>query len=162
MDYVVNDEKVKTGETVLTSGEDRIFPKGLLIGTVIDSKPAIPFQLIHVQPAARLDRLEDVIILLSQQELDPRKADDSSSSFALVPPPPAEAVVRQGPQAPLPQSPSPKPDAVAPTSQVATVTDTTSPSSAAKPSGPTTPKPPAAAAPTSALAPAAKLPAPRQ
>src|ERR1700689_2352006 len=55
MDYVVNDEKVPAGETILTSGEDRIFPKGLLIGTVSGTAPATPFKLIHVKPAARLD-----------------------------------------------------------------------------------------------------------
>ena len=74
MDYVVNDEKVTPGETILTSGEDRIFPKGLLIGTVADAASAMPFQVIHVKPAARLDRLEDVIVLLSQQELAPKKS----------------------------------------------------------------------------------------
>src|SRR6202167_5292146 len=67
MDYVVNDEKISPGETVLTSGEDRIFPKGLLIGAVMDAKAAQPFQVIRVRPAARLDRLEDVIVLLSRQ-----------------------------------------------------------------------------------------------
>jgi rod shape-determining protein MreC len=75
MDYVVNDEKVHAGEQILTSGEDRIFPKGLAIGTVIDSAPASPFQLIHVRTAARLDRLEDVLVLLSQQGLAAKQTD---------------------------------------------------------------------------------------
>ena len=75
MDYVVNDEKVHAGEQILTSGEDRIFPKGLAIGTVIDSAPASPFQLIHVRTAARLDRLEDVLVLLSQQNLAAKQTD---------------------------------------------------------------------------------------
>jgi rod shape-determining protein MreC len=73
LDYVVNDEKVHKDETVLTSGEDRIFPKDLLIGTVDDFKPGNPFQVIHVRTAARLDRIEDVLILLTQQELTPKK-----------------------------------------------------------------------------------------
>ena len=34
LDYVVNDEKVHAGEVILTSGEDRIFPKGLPVGVV--------------------------------------------------------------------------------------------------------------------------------
>jgi len=88
LDYIVNDEKVKPGDVLLTSGDDRIFPKGLLIGTVIDSKPALPFQLIHVQPAARLDRLEDVLVLLSQQEFEPKKAGEAS--FPLIPDAPPE------------------------------------------------------------------------
>jgi rod shape-determining protein MreC len=69
LDYVVNDEKVHPGEVILTSGEDRIFPKGLLIGVVKDASPSNPFQLIHVEPAVRLDRLEDVLILLSRQDV---------------------------------------------------------------------------------------------
>ncbi len=81
MDYVVNDEKVHIGEQVLTSGEDRIFPKGLTIGTVMDSSPATPFQLIHVRTAARLDRLEDVLVLLSQQELAPKQTDQVSAQI---------------------------------------------------------------------------------
>ena len=89
LDYIVNDEKVKSGDVLLTSGDDRIFPKGLLIGTVTDAKPALPFQVIHVQPAARLDRLEDVLVLLSQQELEPKKTGEAS--FPLIPEAPAPA-----------------------------------------------------------------------
>ncbi len=42
LDYVVNDEQVHAGEVILTSGEDRIFPKDLLIGTVVHGKPRKP------------------------------------------------------------------------------------------------------------------------
>ena len=97
MDYVVNDEKVKQGETVLTSGDDRIFPKGLLVGTVTDTKPALPFQIIHVQPAARLDRLEDVLVLTTQQPLESKPAADTTHSLVPEPPPPPVTV---GPAAP--------------------------------------------------------------
>jgi rod shape-determining protein MreC len=80
LDYVVNDEPVHAGEMILTSGEDRIFPKDLLIGTVSMANPGNPFQVIHVRPAARLDRLEDVLILLTPQEL--KKANDSADASA--------------------------------------------------------------------------------
>ncbi len=78
MDYVVNDEHVQPGEVILTSGEDRIFPKGLLIGTVTKATAGYPFQTIQVQTAARLDRLEDVLVLLTRQELTPNKHDESA------------------------------------------------------------------------------------
>jgi len=87
LDYVVNDEKVHVGELVLTSGEDRIFPKGLLIGTVSGATDGNPFQVIRVQPSARLDRLEDVMILLSQQELAAKKGEESADSSAAAPNP---------------------------------------------------------------------------
>jgi len=86
LDYVVNDEPVHAGEMVLTSGEDRIFPKDLLIGTVMVANPGNPFQVIHVRPAARLDRLEDVLILLTPQELKkPNESADANGASSNSP-----------------------------------------------------------------------------
>jgi len=70
LDYIVNDEEVPPGETVLTSGQDRIFPKDLPVGIVADIKPGNPFKQIRIRPAARLDRLEEVIVLKNRQELN--------------------------------------------------------------------------------------------
>jgi rod shape-determining protein MreC len=85
MDYVVNEEKLQSRDTIVTSGEDRIFPKDLLIGTVDATKPGNPFQIISVRPAARLDRLEDVLVLLSQQELLPKKTEETSDTNDVTP-----------------------------------------------------------------------------
>ncbi|HXQ26294.1 MAG TPA: rod shape-determining protein MreC [Candidatus Acidoferrales bacterium] len=95
LEYVVNDEPVHVGEMILTSGEDRIFPKDLLIGTVASAKAGNPFQVIHIAPAARLDRLEEVIVLLTQQEL--KRPNDSADSADAQPS--AEGIV-QKPAAP--------------------------------------------------------------
>jgi len=78
MEYIVNDEKVQVGEAITTSGEDRIFPKDLPIGAVASADPGNPFQVIRIRPAARLDRLEEVLVLLSQQELTPKKTNGGS------------------------------------------------------------------------------------
>jgi len=83
LDYVVNDEKVHAGEVVITSGEDRIFPKDLLIGKVVDFREGNPFQVIRMQTAVRLDRLEDVLVLLTQQEIPTKKTDDASTTSPL-------------------------------------------------------------------------------
>lgn len=80
MEYVINDEKVHPGEEILTSGEDRIFPKDLPIGTVESTKLGNPFQQIRVKPAARLDRLEEVLVLLTSQELNPRKEAETATA----------------------------------------------------------------------------------
>ena len=82
MDYIVNDEKVQIGDKILTSGEDHIFPKDLPIGKVESAKASAPFQVISIDPAARLDRLEDVLVLLTQQELAPKKTDEPAPSAA--------------------------------------------------------------------------------
>jgi rod shape-determining protein MreC len=64
MDYVENGEKVQPGQAVLTSGLDQIFPKGVPVGTVLTVRPGSPFQKIELRPAAKLDRLEDVLIIM--------------------------------------------------------------------------------------------------
>lgn len=121
MDYVVNDEKVQPGDSILSSGDDRIFPKGLLIGTVTDVAPGTPFQVIRVKPATRLDRLEDVIVLLSQQELAPKKS-DQISDVPIAPPPAAE--------------PAPGAAVIAPKSQAAAASAQTSTPEPPKPAAP--------------------------
>jgi rod shape-determining protein MreC len=63
-------EDVQPGESVVTTGLDRIYPKGLLIGTVesIDTDPNAPFDRIIIKPAAPVDRLEHVLVLLVEQK----------------------------------------------------------------------------------------------
>ena len=62
--YVVNGQSVEVGEQVLTSGEDLIYPKGLPIGSVTSVKPGRVFHEIEVQPSARLNRLEEVLVVV--------------------------------------------------------------------------------------------------
>jgi rod shape-determining protein MreC len=104
MDYVVNDEKVSSGEQIVTSGEDRIFPKGLAIGTVMDASPATPFQVIRVRTAARLDRLEDVLVLTSQQPLTPKQTDGITALPTA--PVPASAAQTSSPSTSVPTAPA--------------------------------------------------------
>ena len=84
MEYVINEEKLQAGDVIVTSGEDRIFPKDLVIGTVGSARLGNPFQTISVQPAARLDRLEDVIVLLSLQELAPKKTEENPAGTGVA------------------------------------------------------------------------------
>ncbi|HKD82463.1 MAG TPA: rod shape-determining protein MreC [Candidatus Angelobacter sp.] len=71
---VMSDEKVEAGEHVITSGGDRIFPKGLSVGTVISASPDRdndPFLNIRIKPAADLSRLEEVLIVTIMTEAAP-------------------------------------------------------------------------------------------
>ncbi len=72
MKYVSNDENVAPGQQILTSGEDQIFPKDLPVGTVTQVKSGNPFKQIQLRPAAHLDRLDEVLVLLTRQELAPK------------------------------------------------------------------------------------------
>jgi len=64
MKYVSNLEDVTIGDLIVTSGIDGIYPKGIAIGRVasVMNGPRL-FKIIAVEPAARLDRLEEVFIL---------------------------------------------------------------------------------------------------
>jgi len=73
MKYVANDDTVNAGERVVTSGMDRIFPRDLPVGTVAEIKPGNPFKQIRVKPSANLERLEEVIVLLTLQPLELKK-----------------------------------------------------------------------------------------
>ncbi len=76
--YVINDENVTLGERVLTSGMDRIFPKDIPVGTVVELRAGNPFKVIRVKPAARLDRLEEVFLLLSRQEWETKSPEEGA------------------------------------------------------------------------------------
>ena len=82
LDYISSDEKVAVGEAVLTSGQDRIFPKDLPVGKIVDfaTDPKTPFMKIRVKPAAHLDRLEEVLVLQTRQELNLKKAPDADTA----------------------------------------------------------------------------------
>jgi rod shape-determining protein MreC len=68
---VMSDEKVVPGDVVLSSGGDRIFPKGLPVGTVSKVSPGHEMFLnIQVKPAADLSRLEEVLVVTQKQEED--------------------------------------------------------------------------------------------
>ena len=82
MDYVSAEEKVPAGEEILTSGEDKIFPKDLPVGTVSSTKTGFPFQTIQLKPAAHLDRLEEVLVLLTEHSLNPKIASGVAGSIA--------------------------------------------------------------------------------
>jgi rod shape-determining protein MreC len=57
-------DKIENGEQVITSGQDQLYPKGLLIGRVKNLNPgaAVPSS-IDIEPAARLSQLELVAVL---------------------------------------------------------------------------------------------------
>jgi len=64
LNYVSNLEDVVEGDLIVTSGMDGIYPKGIAIGRVgsVRNGPRL-FKLVTVEPAANLDRLEEVFIL---------------------------------------------------------------------------------------------------
>ncbi len=82
MKYVATEENVPVGEKIVTSGMDRIFPRDIPIGTVVEVKAGNPFKQIRVQPAAKLDRLETVIVLLTQAPVEFKNEAQNTASSA--------------------------------------------------------------------------------
>jgi rod shape-determining protein MreC len=116
MKYVANDDVVNVGERVVTSGMDKIFPRDLPIGTITDIKPGNPFKTIRIRPLANLERLEEVIVLLTLQPLQLNKETETAKPSASVASKPvgetAKSPVSGGAAAkaaPAPVSPAPVP-----------------------------------------------------
>ncbi len=96
---IMSDEKIEPGEEVVTSGGDRIYPKGLPVGTVSRVSPDRdnePFLAVKVKPAADLSRLEEVLVATkiaqdtpqqSSQAANVRAADILSERLPSVPKP---------------------------------------------------------------------------
>jgi rod shape-determining protein MreC len=69
LERVMSDEQVAPGDTLISSGGDQIFPKGLPVGTVTKVSPGREmFWKIEVKPAADLSRLEEVLVITEKQE----------------------------------------------------------------------------------------------
>jgi rod shape-determining protein MreC len=74
MNYLNRDADVVVGDRVVTSGLDGIFPKGFVIGEVVEiaRRHRGLLQQAVVRPSAALDRLEEVLVVdPSAQVVDP-------------------------------------------------------------------------------------------
>jgi rod shape-determining protein MreC len=78
--YISNEEDVNPGERLVTSGIDRIFPPDLPVGTIADVKPGNTFKQIRVRPAANLEKLEEVFVLLTLKPLNIKSEPPAPSS----------------------------------------------------------------------------------
>ena len=73
MKYVDRSEDIKSGDTIVTSGLDGIFPRGLLVGevtSVVREGPGL-FLTVNVAPAADFRRLEQVLIVTQRMPQPP-------------------------------------------------------------------------------------------
>ncbi|MBI2832880.1 MAG: rod shape-determining protein MreC [Acidobacteria bacterium] len=65
LDYVTNLADVRTGDVVVTSGNDRIYPKGVVVGRVeAAERGAGLYKSIKVRPAVDYGRLEEVLVVV--------------------------------------------------------------------------------------------------
>ncbi len=99
---VQNEEKVEPGEWFYTSGEDRVFPKGLPVGQVSVVRSGKFTKDIYVVPSGFQNGFEEVLIVLegAHQPIPNVSGPQSSRPVSMTPPPPAESAVQPETQKP--------------------------------------------------------------
>jgi rod shape-determining protein MreC len=142
---IMADETIEPGERLLTSGGDRVYPKGLAAGTVVRVNPAGTFLNVEVKPAAQLNRLEEVLVItkivekapeVNEQNTPLRAVDILAQRLPSVPPKP-EGQSSSAIPAPVHMDPPAKKPAAA----AASAGSTTSATGASKPGAEPKPKP---------------------
>lgn len=63
---VLQEQKFKVGDLVVTSGENEVFPANLLIGKIksVEKEEREPYQTAEVEPLVNYDQLETVFLIL--------------------------------------------------------------------------------------------------
>ena len=71
MRYLAPDADVQVGDEVLTAGTGGVYPKGLRVGTVsaVAEAPHPPEKIATVRPAAKLWKVEEVLVLRAAADL---------------------------------------------------------------------------------------------
>jgi rod shape-determining protein MreC len=85
VDYVPMGQKVEVGELFFTSGEDRVFPKGLLVGKVTGVGEGTDFQSISVQPSGADAAPEEVLVIVNPLHQEIPEAPPPDTSVFLTP-----------------------------------------------------------------------------
>jgi rod shape-determining protein MreC len=96
IDYVQNEEKVDVGEMFYTSGDDRIFPKGMPVGKVSVVRSGKTFKDIYIVPSGFQQGLEEVLIVIEGVHQQIPEATAESAPGVYIMPPPAVSSIRPG------------------------------------------------------------------
>jgi rod shape-determining protein MreC len=69
VNYVVKKEDVQKDDEIISSGLNAVFPRGILVGSVIETNnnPDGFFKNIEVLPAVDFSKLNEVLIVLKNQ-----------------------------------------------------------------------------------------------
>ncbi|MCX6585171.1 MAG: rod shape-determining protein MreC [Acidobacteria bacterium] len=104
VDWVQNEVKVEEGEWFFTSGDDRVFPKGLPAGQAKVVKSGLTFKEIYLDPSGLLRGLEEVLVVLEGVHAAIPEGDlpPEGPVFVMNPAPP-ETARPAAPDAPTPE-----------------------------------------------------------
>ena len=99
VDSVQNEEKVEIGEWFYTSGDDRVFPKGMPAGQVKIVRAGSPFQEIFLEPSGVQNGLEEALIVLEGVHQTIPDAANASAAVHLQSAPPPDTSISPAPSA---------------------------------------------------------------
>jgi rod shape-determining protein MreC len=92
IDHVQNEEKVDVGEMFYTSGDDRIFPKGLPVGRATVVRPGKGSKEIYVVPSGFQNGLEEVLVVVQgEHQAIPNPTETAASDDIYLMDPPTAA-----------------------------------------------------------------------
>lgn len=88
VEQIQNEESVELGEWFFTSGEDRIFPKGFPVGTVVSSQPGQGMKDLHLTLSGAPGGAEEVLVVLQGiHKAIPLEQQTQLTSATPLPPP---------------------------------------------------------------------------
>ena len=90
VDYVQNEQKVEPGEQFFTSGDDRIFPKGLPVGEATVVRQGKSYKEIFLTPSGLQNGLEEVLIVIEGVHVPIPEIQTAAQPVHLQEPPLAE------------------------------------------------------------------------
>jgi len=90
LDYVPREARIEAGELVYTSGNDRVFPRGLPVGKVTRLEEGAEFKGVYVHPFAPLNRLDEVLVVTRGVHRDLPEDPKPQAPRYLSPLPPGE------------------------------------------------------------------------
>lgn len=92
VEQIQNEEKVDTGEWFFTSGEDRIFPRGFPVGTVVSTAPGQGMKDVNLNLSGAPGGVDEVLVVLQGvHQAIPSAPVVEETAVKMLPPPSPDA-----------------------------------------------------------------------
>ncbi len=95
VEQIQNEEEIKVGEWFYTSGEDRVFPRGFPVGTVLNVQPGNGMKDVQLSLSGSPGSVDEVLVVLEgvHQAIPVTATPDEKTALPLAPPSPDEKEV---------------------------------------------------------------------
>ena len=92
VEQIQNEDKVSVGEWFYTSGEDRVFPRGFPVGTVVSVQPGQGMKDVKLNLSGAPGGAEEVLVVQEgvHQQIPTKPPTTEESNAAMLPPPPPD------------------------------------------------------------------------